>query len=60
RFYKGDKARTRQGDKSGAGLGLSIAKTLCKLLDADISAQNAGSGGAHVTITVYNSFTEEL
>ena len=60
RFYKGDKARTRQGDKSGAGLGLSIAKTLCKLLDADISAQNAGSGGAQVTITVYNSFTEEL
>lgn len=44
RFYKGEKSRTRNG--SGAGLGLSIAKTLVSALDGKVTAKNAESGGA--------------
>ena len=44
RFYRADQAHVRAA--GGSGLGLSIAKTLCSALDADISASNAETGGA--------------
>ncbi len=44
RFYRHDKARGR--DSGGTGLGLSIAKNLVSLMDGEISAMNAPSGGA--------------
>ena len=50
RFYKGNQAHTYEANKSGSGLGLSIAKTLCNLLGTKIIAQNAPAGGAQVKI----------
>ena len=50
RFYKGNQAHTYEANKSGSGLGLSIAKTLCDLLGAQITAQNNPSGGAQIII----------
>ena len=44
RFYRHDRARTR--DSGGTGLGLSIAKNLVSLMNGEISAMNAPSGGA--------------
>ena len=35
---------------SGAGLGLSIAKTLAEAIGAEITAENAKTGGAVVKI----------
>ncbi|MBO4533511.1 MAG: ATP-binding protein, partial [Treponema sp.] len=43
-------AHTYEANKSGSGLGLSIAKTLCDLLGAQITAQNNPSGGAQIII----------
>ena len=48
RFYKGDQAHDRT--ISGAGLGLSIAKTLALALGGEIRAENAENGGARVSI----------
>ena len=48
RFYKGDQAHDR--NISGAGLGLSIAKTLALALGGEIRAENAENGGARVAI----------
>lgn len=50
RFYKGDSSHDR--NVSGAGLGLSIAKTLALALGAQITAGNNGYGGAEVRITL--------
>ena len=50
RFYKGDQAHDR--NISGAGLGLSIAKTLALALGGEIRAENAENGGAKVTVRV--------
>ena len=50
RFYKGNQAHTYEANKSGSGLGLSIAKSLCNLLRAQISAQNAPAGGAQIKL----------
>ena len=50
RFYKGDQAHDR--NISGAGLGLSIAKTLALALSGEIRAENAENGGAKVTVRV--------
>lgn len=44
RFYRADEAHVRAA--GGSGLGLSIAKTLCSALDAEISASNAEPHGA--------------
>ncbi|MBR1403328.1 MAG: HAMP domain-containing histidine kinase [Treponema sp.] len=50
RFYKGDQAHDR--NISGAGLGLSIAKTLALALGGEIRAENAANGGARVTVVL--------
>ena len=50
RFYKGNQAHTYEANKSGSGLGLSIAKTLCNLLGTQITALNAPTGGAQIKI----------
>ena len=50
RFYKGDQAHDR--NISGAGLGLSIAKTLALALGGNIRAENAKNGGACILITI--------
>ena len=50
RFYKGNQAHTYEANKSGSGLGLSIAKTLCNLLGTQITALNAPAGGAQIKI----------
>ena len=44
RFFRGDEAHTRSA--GGSGLGLSIAKTLCDALAAEISAGNVEPHGA--------------
>lgn len=54
RFYIGDKARTRKEGNSSTGLGLSIAKSLCCCLDAEISAENNEQGGASMKV-IFNS-----
>ena len=48
RFYKGDLSHDR--NVSGAGLGLSIAKTLTLALGGTIKAENNPAGGATVKI----------
>ena len=48
RFFKGDSSHNR--NVSGAGLGLSIAKTLAEAIGAEITAENAKTGGAVVKI----------
>ena len=40
RFYRCDKARTRNNSQGGHGLGLSIAKKLVELMDASLSVRN--------------------
>lgn len=48
RFFKGDASHNR--NISGAGLGLSIAKTLTEILGGSIEAKNAPDGGALLII----------
>ena len=50
RFYRGDEAHTRSA--GGSGLGLSIAKTLCSALGAQITAGNIKPHGAMFEIQV--------
>jgi two-component system phosphate regulon sensor histidine kinase PhoR len=47
RFYRVDKSRTRPG---GTGLGLSIVKHLVQVLHGEVTAANAGGGGAIFTV----------
>lgn len=54
RFYIGDKARTRKSNSSSSGLGLSIAKTLCQNIGAQIIAENNQDGGATMKVIFKN------
>ncbi len=51
RFYKGDSSHDR--NVSGAGLGLSIAKTLALALGGEIRAENTAAGGACVKVALH-------
>ncbi|MCX6552941.1 MAG: ATP-binding protein [Acidobacteria bacterium] len=50
RFYRVDKARSRES--GGTGLGLAIAKRLIGILGGDVSAANGQTGGAVFTISL--------
>ncbi len=50
RFYMGDQARTREIKHNSTGLGLSIAKTMCDALGAEIFASNKEDGGAKLIL----------
>jgi two-component system, OmpR family, phosphate regulon sensor histidine kinase PhoR len=50
RFYRVDKARSRES--GGTGLGLSIVKHLAELLGGRVSAANGPQGGAVFTISL--------
>ncbi|MBP2664944.1 MAG: sasA 10 [Firmicutes bacterium] len=50
RFYRGDKARSRE--KGGTGLGLSIAKWIVQQHGGKIGVDNKASGGARFSIVL--------
>ena len=50
RFYRVDKARSRES--GGTGLGLSIVKHLIEILGGDVKAANRPAGGAIFTVTL--------
>ena len=50
RFYRGDKARSR--DQGSTGLGLSIARRLAEAHNGTLSASNHPDGGAVFTLTL--------
>ena len=50
RFYRADRARSR--DEGGSGLGLAIARQLALAHDGRLTAANAPQGGAEFTLTL--------
>ena len=51
-FWRGDRARVREGDGAGAGLGLAIARGLVEAHGGDIWAENRAEGGARISFTL--------
>ncbi|MFN8533432.1 MAG: HAMP domain-containing sensor histidine kinase [Dehalococcoidia bacterium] len=49
RFYQADPAR---GHRSGAGLGLAIARALVQAMGGEIRVESPATGGTHVTIAL--------
>ncbi len=54
RFYRSDKARTREGESASFGLGLSIAKSTVELHHGTIGV-TSGEGGTVFTVTLPKS-----
>jgi signal transduction histidine kinase len=52
RFYRGDRARARGADESGAGLGLAIVKALIEAQGGHVWAESAPHEGTAVTFTL--------
>lgn len=50
RFYRADKARTRDVDRSGYGLGLSICQSIVNALHGEITVQSALGLGTTFTV----------
>jgi signal transduction histidine kinase len=48
RFFRVDKARSREA--GGAGLGLSIVKSICMAHDGRVEAQSKEGGGSRFTV----------
>ncbi len=50
RFFRGDAARTQQTDKSGYGIGLSIARMICENLHGSLQAEYPEPGLIRFTV----------
>ena len=50
-FFRADRSRTRQPGKTGAGLGLSIVRTIMNSQGGSVRAAAASTGGLEVTLT---------
>ena len=57
RLYRIDKSRSREF--GGSGLGLSICKSLSKMLNADIQASQSDLGGLGIEITLNKGLLDE-
>lgn len=57
RLYRIDKSRSREF--GGSGLGLSICKSLSKMLNADIQASQSDMGGLGIEITLDKGLLDE-
>ncbi|AXF54850.1 ATP-binding protein [Salicibibacter kimchii] len=53
RFYKGDKARTRDNNKGGTGLGLAIVKNIIDNHGGKLSVQSKIDKGSTFTVFLY-------
>ncbi len=52
RFYRADTARTRTGERPGAGLGLAICKWIAEAHGGEISVQSRPGRGTTFTVTL--------
>ena len=50
-FFRADRSRARQPGKTGAGLGLSIVRTIMNSQGGSVRAAVAATGGLEVTLT---------
>lgn len=50
RFYRADKARTREKERAGYGLGLSICQTIIRALHGEITVTSATGQGSTFTV----------
>jgi signal transduction histidine kinase len=50
RFYRADKARTREKERAGYGLGLSICQTVIQALHGEITVESDAGRGSTFTV----------